>query len=236
VASAPKGSKRRSIGKRAGKHARLDHARRRFTRVALALLGILLATPWSASRVGAQSLEGQVQSTLRYLYETTPAARQLARTAKGILVFPEIARDNYVYGLLQSGSGALLVNDRVVGYYEISSVVYGMQAGVLSFAGALFLMSDDSLRRLDHGGGWEVGKDGSVVVLAAGSGATPESTLNAQTGTMESTGGTMASPAKGRADVYAFVIGETSLMTGVEREGWKIDKARLSVAPRFESP
>jgi lipid-binding SYLF domain-containing protein len=226
VASARKGSKRRSGGKRAAKR----------TAVAFALLGTLLATPWSASRAGAQSLEAHVESTLRYLFETTPAARQLARTAKGILVFPEIARDNYAYGLLQSGSGALLVNGRVVGYYEISSVVYGMQAGVLSFAGALFLMSDDSLRRLDHDGGWEVGKDGSVVVLAAGSGATPESTLNAQTGTMESTGGTMASPAKGRADVYAFVIGETSLMTGLDTEGWKIARANVSVAPRFESP
>jgi lipid-binding SYLF domain-containing protein len=225
---------RKRAAKRAVKHARLDDAWPAFARVALAfaLLGALLA----ASRVGAQSLEAQVQSTLRGLYETTPAARQLARTAKGILVFPEITRDNYVFGLLQSGSGALLVNGRVVSYYEISSVVYGMQAGVLSFAGALFLMSDDSLRRLDHGGGWEVGKDGSVVVVAAGSGAMPESTLNTQTGTMESTGGTMASHAKGRADVYAFVIGETSLMTGVDREGWKIVKARLSVLPRFESP
>jgi lipid-binding SYLF domain-containing protein len=216
----------------------LDDAWHAFARLALAvaLLGTLLATPWSAPRVGAQTFDAQVEYTLRGLYETTPAARQLARTAKGILVFPEITRDNYVYGLLQSGSGALLVNGRVVSYYEISSVVYGMQAGVLSFAGALFLMSDDSLRRLDQGGGWEVGKDGSVVVLAAGSSAMPESALNVQTGTLESTGGTMASPVKGRADVYAFVIGETSLMTGVEREGWKIVKARLSVAPRFESP
>ena len=197
-------------------HAPPKDAWQPFTRVALAfaLLGTLLATPWSVSRVGAQNLDAQVQYTLRGLYETTPAARQLARTAKGILVFPEITRDNYVYGLLQSGSGGLLVNGRVVSYYEISSVVYGMQAGVLSFAGALFLMSDDSLRRLDQGGGWEVGKDGSVVVLAAGSSAMPESALNVQTGTLESTGGTMASPAKGRADVYVFVIGETSLMTG----------------------
>ena len=230
---------RKPAAKRAGKPARLDDPWHAFAHVVLAfaLVGTLLAAPWSASRVGAQSLEAQVQSTLRGLYETTPAARQLARTAKGILVFPEIARDNYVYGLLQSGSGALLVNGRIVGYYEVSSVVYGMQAGVLSFAGVLFLMSDDSLRRLDHGGGWQVGKDGSVVVMAAGSGAMAESTLNTQTGTMEATGGTMAaSHAKGRADVYAFVIGETSLMTGVEREGWTIVKARLSVAPRFESP
>ena len=214
----------------------LDDAWHAFARVALAvaLLGTLLATPWSAPRVGAQTFDAQVEYTLRGLYETTPG--QLARTAKGILVFPEITRDNYVYGLLQSGSGALLVNGRVVSYYEISSVVYGMQAGVLSFAGVLFLMSDDSLRRLDQDGGWEVGKDGSVVVMAAGSGAMRESALNTQTGTMDSTGGTMAPQSKGRADVYAFVIGETSFMTGVDRQGWKIVKAKLSVAPRFESP
>lgn len=209
-----------------------DGRRWRAVLLAFALLGALLA----ASPAGAQSLEAQVQSALLGLYETTPAARQLARTAKGILVFPEIGRDNYVYGLLQSGSGALLVSGRIVGYYEISSVVYGMQAGVLSFAGVLFLMSDDALRRLDQAGGWEVGKDGSVMVVAAGPGAMPESAVNTQAGTMGSTGGTMAPRATGRADVYAFVIGETSLMTGVDREGWKIVPARLSVVPRFESP
>ena len=217
---------------------RFDDAWHAFVRAAavFALVGTLAAIPWPASRVEAQSLEAQVQYTLRGLYETTPAARQLARTARGILVFPEISRDNYVYGLLQSGSGALLVNGRIVGYYEMSSVVYGMQAGVLTFASALFLMSDDSLRRLDQGSGWEVGKDRSMVVLAAGSGSIPESTVNAQTGTMDSTQGTMAAQARGRPDVYAFVIGETSLMTGLDTEGWKIARANLSVAPRFESP
>jgi lipid-binding SYLF domain-containing protein len=217
------------------KRARLD-AWHVFARaaLALALLGTFLAAPWS--RVEAQSLEVQVQATLRGLYGTTPAARALVGTAKGILVFPEIARDNYVYGLLQSGSGVLLVNGNVVNYYEISSVVYGMQAGVLSFASALFLMSEDSLRRLDHAGGWEVGKDGSVVVMAAGSGVMPDA-LNTQTGTLEATGGTMTAHAKNRADVYAFVIGETSLMTAVEREGWKVVKAAKPwVAPRIESP
>jgi len=86
--------------KKAMKRTRLDDGWHAFARVALAvaLLGTLLATPWSASRVGAQNLAAQVQYTLRGLFETTPAARQLARTTKGILVFPEITRDNYVYG------------------------------------------------------------------------------------------------------------------------------------------
>ena len=56
----------------------------------------------SAAVADAQNLDRQVEATLRSLYETTPAARELAGTAKGILIFPEIARDNYVLGL-QSG-------------------------------------------------------------------------------------------------------------------------------------
>src|SRR5262249_30989270 len=140
---------RTRAGQGTAKRVRLCGAWHAFARATLAftLLGLLLAAPWSASPVVAQSLEAYVQSTLRGLYGTTPAARALAGTAKGILVFPLITRDNYVYGLLQSGSGALLVNGTFVNYYEISSVVYGMQAGVLSFGSALFLMSDDSLRR-----------------------------------------------------------------------------------------
>src|SRR5262249_59298768 len=115
---------------------------------------------WSAARVGAQTLDAQVEYTLRGLYETTPAARQLARTAKGVLVFPEITRDNYVYGLLQSGTGALLVNGRVVSHYEISSVVYGMQAGGVSFAGGLILMAGEALRRPAQRGGLAAGGGG----------------------------------------------------------------------------
>src|SRR5262249_41271669 len=133
---------RKRVAKRTVRHERVDDVRHAFARVAFAfaLLGPLLATPWSASRVGAQSLAAQVQYTLRGLYETTPAAGQLGRAAKGVLVFPEITRDNYAYGLLQSGSGALLVNGRGVRYYEISSIVYGVEAGSVLISGGDFIL------------------------------------------------------------------------------------------------
>ena len=186
----------------------------------------------------AQSLDREVEATLRSLYETTPGARELAPAARGILVFPDIFRENYYYTFgVQSGNGALLVGGKVVGYYTASSITYGLQAGALPFASILFLMTDSALTRLEHSGGWEVGKDPRVDVLPAG---TPEtSTMDTQGGTMKATSGTMASRTTTRPDTYAFVLGETGLMTGVGRQGWKIIKASVAAPAspvRIESP
>jgi lipid-binding SYLF domain-containing protein len=195
------------------------------TRGALALVALaaLLTGPWWAAVAEAQSLDRQVEATLRSLYDTTPAARELARTAMGILVFPEIARDNYVLGL-QSGHGALLVGGKMVAHYTTSSAIYGMQAGVLPFGYVLFLMTDAALNRLNQSGGWEVGKDAGVIILPAGTATMPDGTMDKQAGTMDATAGTMTTRTRARADAYAFVIGDTSLMTGVGVQGWKIIK------------
>jgi hypothetical protein len=107
----------------------------------------------------------------------------------------------------------------------------------LPFASILFLMTDSALTRLEHSGGWEVGKDPRVDVLPAG---TPQtSTMDTQGGTMKATSGTMASRTTARPDTYAFVLGETGLMTGVGRQGWKITKASVAAPAspvRIESP
>jgi len=192
--------------------------------LALAVLAALLTGPRSAAGADPQSLDRQVEVTLRHLYDTTPAARDLAGTAKAILVFPQIARDNYVLGL-QSGHGALLQGGKIVAHYTTTSVIYGTQAGVLPFGYALFLITDSALSRLNQSGGWEVGKDAGVVILPAGKTAIPDGTMDTQAGTMNPTAGTMATRTGARADAYAFVIGDTALMTGVGVQGWKIIKA-----------
>jgi lipid-binding SYLF domain-containing protein len=204
----------------------------------LAILAVIPAGPGAAVAARAQSLEREVEATLRSLYETTPQARELAPAARGILVFPDIFRENYYYTFgVQSGNGALLVGGKVAGYYTASSITYGLQAGALPFASILFLMTDSALIRLEHSGGWEVGKDPRVDVLPAG---TPEtSTMDTQGGTMKATSGTMGSRTTARPDTYAFVLGEAGLMTGVGRQGWKITKVSVAApaAPaRIESP
>jgi hypothetical protein len=42
---------------------------------------------------------------------------------------------------------------------------------------------------------------------------------------MDAPAGTMTTRARAQADAYAFVIGETAIMTGVGVQGWKIIRA-----------
>ena len=70
------------------------------------------------------------------------------RKAKGILVFPSIVKGGLVVGG-QYGDGALLKNDKVVGYYNTVAGSYGLQAGVQKFGYAMFFMNDSSLAYLD---------------------------------------------------------------------------------------
>ena len=172
----------------------------------------------------AQNLDREVEATLRSLYDSTPAARDLAATAKGILVFPDVFRENYAFGVL-SGNGALLIGGKIVGYYTASSIAYGLPAGAFPFGSVLFLMTDSALARLEQRGGWEVGKDPQVVIMPAGPTEPTDGTMDTQAGTMDATSGTMARRTTARPDTYAFVLGETGLMTGVGRQGWKITKA-----------
>jgi lipid-binding SYLF domain-containing protein len=190
----------------------------------LAVLVALSTSPGTIVVAEAQSLDLEVVATLRSLYESTPAARDLAPAAKSILVFPEIFRENYVFGV-QSGNGALLIGGKIVGYYTASSIACGLQAGMLPSGRVLFLMTDSALSRLEQSGGWEVGKDPRVVVMPAGATETPDGNMDTQAGTMDATSGTMAPRMTVRPDTYAFVLGETGVMTGVGREGWKITKA-----------
>jgi lipid-binding SYLF domain-containing protein len=79
----------------------------------LAALAAISADPGTAVAARAQSLDREVEATLRSLYEKTPEARELAPSARGILVFPDIFRENYYYTFgVQSGNGALLVGAR----------------------------------------------------------------------------------------------------------------------------
>jgi lipid-binding SYLF domain-containing protein len=191
--------------------------------LALGILAALLTSLGSATSVYGQSLDQEVAAALTRLYDTTPAARDLAATAKGILVFPDIFRENYNYTLgLQGGNGALIVGGKLAGYYATTSITYGFQAGVLPFGYALFLMTDSALRRLNQSGGWPVGKDPGVVITRAG--RAPKSNTDIQEGTLNATGGTMAPRPTAPTDTYAFVFGETELMTGVGVEGWSITR------------
>jgi lipid-binding SYLF domain-containing protein len=165
---------------------------------------------------GCQSTGGQLagsatditrdsNAALQDLYASNPEARQLARQAKGILVFPGIVKAGFLVGAQYGSGGALFKNGRTAGYYNIVAGSYGLQAGVQSFSYALFFMDNASLSYLDRSEGWEVGVGPSIVVVDKGA-AKSLTTTTAKNG------------------VYAFIFGQKGLMAGLGLQGSKISR------------
>lgn len=154
----------------------------------------------------AAELNANGKAALQRLYAQSDRATRYARDARAILVFPKIVKAGFVIGG-QGGEGVLLVHGVPHGYYKISAVSYGLQAGGQSFSYALFFMNDKALRYLEESDGWAIGSGPSVVVVDKGAAKSTTSTTLAN-------------------DVYAFPFGQKGLMAGIGLEGSKISRIR----------
>lgn len=150
------------------------------------------------------AIERDSKAALAKLYKTVPVAKMLGQKAKAVLVFPSILKAGLIVGG-QGGNGALLVDGKVVGYYNIAAASYGLQAGVQEFGYAMFLMTDSARSYLDKSDGWEVGVGPTVVVVDAGAAKSLTTTT-------------------AKKDVYAFIFSQKGLMAGLGIQGSKITK------------
>lgn len=166
-------------------------------------LGMTTA-PAPALAASAAAIDNEVSAALANLYREVPAAKQLSRKAKAILVFPAIVKGGLIVGG-QYGEGALRRRGRSVGYYSIAAASYGLQAGAQRFGYALFFMTNSALDYLEKTDGWEVGVGPSVVMIDEGMAKTLTTTTAQQ-------------------DVYAFVFGQQGLMAGMGVQGSKITR------------
>ncbi len=173
---------------------------------------LLIGVTFGSSPAAAQdlsALDRDVHAAIALLLETTPAAKRLASRAKGALVFPNIVKAGFLVGI-QYGNGALVRAKQgggyyIASYYNITSVSYGMQAGVQSFGYVMALMTDAAVENVESGRGWELGVGPSIVVVDAGM----AKTLTTETA---------------KSDVYAFTFGQKGLMGGLGLQGTKITR------------
>lgn len=175
-----------------------------FTLLLAALTTAMLASSRQALAADVTQIERDAKAALTELYKTTPAAKALGAKAKAVLVFPSILKAGLIIGG-QGGNGALFVDGKVVGYYNIAAASYGLQAGAQEFAYAMFLMTEAAGESLKGRDGWEVGVGPSIVVVDEG----VAKSLTTTTAT---------------DDVYSFVFGQKGLMAGIGVQGSKITK------------
>jgi len=149
-------------------------------------------------------LDRAAANALKKLYATSPAARELSKVAKGVLIFPSVAKAGFLVGG-QFGEGVLLKDGKTVGYYNTVAASYGLQAGAQKFGYAMFFIDNASLEYLNKSEGFEIGVGPSVVVVDAGMAKTL-TTSTVQEG------------------IYAFVFSQQGLMAGLGIQGSKISR------------
>jgi lipid-binding SYLF domain-containing protein len=150
------------------------------------------------------SLDGDAKRALTALYESSPDAKALGANAKAVLVFPGIQKIGLIFGA-QFGEGALFKDGTVIDYYRLIGVLGGLEAGIQSFAYAVFFMSDAALEDMQASSGFAIGTDPNIVIIDAGVGK-EISTNNLQ------------------ADVYGYVFKQKGLMGGIALQGVKITR------------
>jgi lipid-binding SYLF domain-containing protein len=171
-------------------------------------LNVTAETPSGAPN---EALDGDIHAAIQHLLKTSPEARELASSAKGALVFPNVVKAGFLVGGLY-GNGALVRRKAeggyyIANYYTLAAGSYGLQAGVQTFGYDLALMTDAAVEYVETSKGWEFSMGPSIVVVDKGT-----------AGTLVSTRLTS------NAEVYAFTFGQKGLMAGLGMQGSKITR------------
>jgi lipid-binding SYLF domain-containing protein len=176
--------------------------RKIFAASSLAVAALLL----SAVSFGATKAEidQRVHTAMHQFYELNPQHKDLVARAKGVLVFPHVAKGGAgVAG--EFGEGALRIDGKNVAYYSISSASVGLTLGFAKHNEVILFMTQEGLDKFMNGHGWTVGADTNVAVLSKGAGGDYDTQ-------------TLQRP------ILGFVFGEKGLIGDVSLEGSKVTK------------
>jgi lipid-binding SYLF domain-containing protein len=177
-----------------------------FLRASLALAVAIYSLLWlqpAVAATGAQ-IDQEVDSALKTLYATSATAKALGDKAAGVLVFPNIVKGGFVLGA-QGGDGALMKGGKNAGYYNSFALSIGWQAGIQSYAYAIFFVGDAAMKDFENSNAFEIGLGPNIVFLDAGA-AKDMDTLTGKTG------------------VYGMIFDQKGLMLGISLQGAKITK------------
>ena len=171
--------------------------------LACAALALTLAS-CSTTASDRADIDTRARAALEDLYRSTPAAKGLADSSAGALVFPSVTQGGLIIGG-QYGQGVLFKNGRSAGYYNIAGGSLGLQVGAQTFSQAYFFTTPQALKTFEDTKGFEVGAGLDFAVADVGtSGDISSSTL--------------------QKPLIIFVWGQQGLMAGVKVAGQKITR------------
>jgi lipid-binding SYLF domain-containing protein len=140
-----------------------------WTRIFLMALVLELAFSGIVYAKTAKEIDTAVNATLQKFYTQVKGGKELAGTAKGMLVMPSVIKGAFIVGG-QYGEGALRVGGKTAGYYNLASGSIGFSFGGEAKDIVILFMTDTVLNQFKASKGWEVGVDGNVALINIGGG------------------------------------------------------------------
>lgn len=172
---------------------------RRHFMITAAALPLVTACSNGINSGGASRIDARVDAALNFMNTEVPGARELAQSARGMLVMPLITEAGFGFGA-SYGRGALRINGVTVDYYSATAGTFGLQIGAQQYAHTIFFMTEAALQDFRTASGWAVGGDVSY-------------TINDRGATMGVNTTTLTEP------VIAIVYGQAGLIVGATLEG-----------------
>jgi len=176
---------------------------RAFCLATLAATIFLIASPQRAEATAAQ-INADANRALQSFVSQIRGARELAKKAAGVLVFPSVVKAGLAFGG-EYGEGVMILKGQPAGYYNLVSASFGFQLGVQERSVIIMFMTEEALQSFDRMAGWKVGVDGSIAIITVGAGGAIDSN-------------NIASP------VIGFVLDPKGLMYNLTLEGSKISR------------
>jgi lipid-binding SYLF domain-containing protein len=133
------------------------------------IVGILLMFSQAGFAASKAEIDAEIKAALNDLYKTSPAAKELASKAKGILVFPSIVKAGLGIGG-SFGEGELIIGGKKVQYNNNVAGSIGFQIGVEKRSEVYMFLKADALKEFRNASGWSGGGDASVAVAVWGAG------------------------------------------------------------------
>jgi lipid-binding SYLF domain-containing protein len=174
--------------------------------VCLTLVANLMLPPVSQAKTAAE-IDASVNAALTRFTTQIKGGQAFLRAAKAVLVFPGVVQAGIGIGG-QYGQGALRIRGRSVGYYSIASGSVGLQLGAQVKDILIMFMQEQALRDFQAKNGWQVGVDGSVVLVNLGAEGSVDTT-------------------KYNQPVLGFVVGQKGLMYNLTLQGTKISRLNM---------
>jgi len=174
--------------------------------IGAALVVVLHGTTLECVAATKKDIDARVDTALERFYKDVSGGAELAKSAKGILAFPNVVKAGFGIGG-EYGAGALRIDGKTVEYYSTTAASVGFQIGAESKTIVLCFMNDEALSTFRASNGFEIGVDGSVALIDVGAGGAIGTTT-------------------AREPVVGFVFGHTGLMANISLEGAKISKIK----------